>query len=217
MMRLRLGRADGSPWRILCLGAHCDDIEIGCGGTILNLTERRRDVSVTWVVFSGDDAREREARASATLFLAAACESTVSVHRFRDGFFPYAGAAIKEQFEALKRTVAPDLVLTHHGDDRHQDHRLISELTWNTFRDHLILEYEVPKYDGDFGSPNVLVELDETVCERKIRHLVESFKTQQSKPWFTEDTFRAVLRLRGMEANSPTRFAEGFYARKLVL
>ena len=144
MMRLRLGRADGSPWRILCLGAHCDDIEIGCGGTILNLTERRRDVSVTWVVFSGDDAREREARASATLFLAAACESTVSVHRFRDGFFPYAGAAIKEQFEALKRTVAPDLVLTHHGDDRHQDHRLISELTWNTFRDHLILEYEVP-------------------------------------------------------------------------
>jgi LmbE family N-acetylglucosaminyl deacetylase len=217
MMRLGLRHTDAGPRRILCLGAHCDDIEIGCGGTVLDLTERRRDVSVTWVVFSGDETREREARASAALFLAAARASTVTVHRFRDGFFPYVGAQIKEAFEALKRTIAPDLVLTHHGADRHQDHRLISELTWNTFRDQLILEYEIPKYDGDFGSPNVLVELDETICERKIRHLVESFKTQHAKPWFTEDTFRAVLRLRGMEANSPTRFAEGFYARKLVL
>src|SRR3989442_8707870 len=172
MLKLELDKARGAECHVLCLGAHCDDIEIGCGGTILNLTEGRRDVSVTWVVFSGDDARAREARASAAMFLAAARESTVMVHRFRDGFFPYVGAGIKEAFEALKTAVAPDLVLTHHGSDRHQDHRLISELTWNTFRNHLILEYEIPKYDGDLGSPNVLVELDETICERKIRYVV---------------------------------------------
>jgi LmbE family N-acetylglucosaminyl deacetylase len=216
MMRLGLG-GPGAPLSLLCLGAHCDDIEIGCGGAILRLTEGRRDVSVTWVVWSGDDAREREARASAGLFLAAARASSVTVHRFRDGFFPYEGGRIKERFEALKAEVAPDLIFTHHGGDRHQDHRLISELTWNTFRDHAILEYEIPKYDGDFGSPALLVELDETVAERKIRYIVESFKTQHAKAWFTEDTFRAVLRLRGMEANAPGRYAEGFYARKLVV
>ena len=217
MMRLGLGKADGSRWRILCLGAHCDDIEIGCGGTILNLTERRRDVSVTWVVFSGDAAREREALASAALFLAAARESTVTVHRFRDGFFPYVGAAIKEQFEALKRTVTPDLVLTHHGGDRHQDHRLISELTWNTFRDHLILEQEIPKYDGDLGAPNVFVPLQPAHCEAKVTNILECFPSQHDHPWFTRETFMALMRLRGVESNAPSGYAEAFYCRKAVL
>ena len=217
MMRFGLQKADGSAWRVLCLGAHCDDIEIGCGGTILKLTEGRRDVSVNWVVFSSSEEREREARKSASLFLAAACEQTVAVKRFRDGFFPHVGEAIKDHFEQLKEEISPDVVFTHYGRDCHQDHRLISELTWNTFRDHLIFEYEIPKYDGDFGSPNAFVELDETICERKIRYIVESFKSQQPKQWFSEDLFRAVLRVRGMEANAPTRYAEGFYCRKIVL
>ena len=217
MMRFGLQKADGSAWRVLCLGAHCDDIEIGCGGTILKLTEGRRDVSVTWVVFSSSEEREQEARKSASLFLAAACEQTVVVSRFRDGFFPYVGAPIKDYFEELKEEISPDVVFTHYGRDCHQDHRLVSELTWNTFRDHLIFEYEIPKYDGDFGSPNAFVELDETICERKIRYIVESFKTQQAKQWFSEDLFRAVARVRGMEANAPTRYAEGFYCRKIVL
>jgi LmbE family N-acetylglucosaminyl deacetylase len=217
MMRLGLQNADGSGWRVLCLGAHCDDIEIGCGGTILKLTEGRGDVSVNWVVFSSDAEREREARKSSSMFLAAARQPTVMVKRFRDGFFPYVGAAIKKHFEELKEQISPDIVFTHYGRDCHQDHRLISELTWNTFRDHLIFEYEIPKYDGDFGSPNVFVELDETIGERKIRYIVESFKTQQSKQWFSEDIFRAVLRLRGMESNVPSRYAEAFYCRKIVV
>jgi LmbE family N-acetylglucosaminyl deacetylase len=212
-----MGKPARSAYRVLCLGAHSDDIEIGCGGTILTLLERLENVCVGWIVFSASAERAREARTSANAFLEQAREKQVSVRSYRDGFFPFVGAQIKDEFEELKRDFRPDLVFTHYRDDRHQDHRLISDLTWNTFRNHLILEYEIPKYDGDMGSPNFFVPLDEPVCSKKVRNIVESFVSQRGKQWFDEQTFLAILRLRGMEANSPTRFAEAFYCRKAVL
>jgi len=209
------GRRDG--YRVLALGAHADDIEIGCGGTILHLVERGLVAAATWVVFSGAGERADEAHASGAAFLEGVAEREIVVHAFRDGYLPYAGGAVKDTFEQLKREVDPDVVLTHRGDDAHQDHRLISELTWNTFRDHLILEYEIPKYDGDMGRPNLFVPLDEPTYRRKIELLRKQFPSQHGKPWFTEDTFLSLMRLRGMESSSPSRHAEGFHCRKLVL
>lgn len=201
---------------ILCLGSHSDDIEIGCGGTILRLLTSFEHMSVCWVVFSGEHLRGREAIESASSLLERAQDKTIIVNDFRDGFFPFIGAEIKEYFEQLKQAYAPDVVFTHYRDDRHQDHRLISDLTWNTFRDHTILEYEIPKYDGDLGTPNFYVHLDESICLRKIRHILSSFRTQEEKQWFTEDTLLSLLRLRGIESNAPGRYAEAFYARKMV-
>jgi len=198
------------------LGAHSDDIEIGCGGTVLSLLERHDNACVRWMVFSSNEERAHEARDSATTFLGRAREKEIVVKNYRDGFFPFLGAQIKDDFEALKRDFVPDLVLTHYRDDRHQDHRLISDLTWNTFRNHLILEYEIPKYDGDLGQPNFFVPLHESTCQTKVQNIVERFASQRQKQWFDEQTFLAILRLRGMEANSPTRYAEGFHCRKLV-
>jgi LmbE family N-acetylglucosaminyl deacetylase len=203
--------------RVLCLGAHCDDIEIGCGGTILALVDAVPRLDVRWVVFSSDAVRKAEARASAARFLRAVARADVAVHDFRDGYLPYEGAAIKDAFERLKDGPSPDLVLTPWRHDAHQDHRLIGELTWNTFRDHTILEYEIPKYEGDFGSPNVLVPLDEEVCREKVDHIVQCFKSQATKPWFSADLFTSVMRVRGMEARAATGYAEGFYGRKLVV
>jgi LmbE family N-acetylglucosaminyl deacetylase len=217
MHKLSLCRPAGGVLRVLCLGAHSDDIEIGCGGTVLSLLESNENVSVCWVVFSASELRAREAQDSAISFLMQAREKEVVVKRYRDGFFPFLGAQIKDDFEALKHNFNPDLVLTHYREDRHQDHRLISDLTWNTFRNHMILEYEIPKFDGDLGCPNFFVPLKESVCSRKVQILVESFKSQGQKHWFDEQTFLAILRLRGMEANSPTRFAEAFYCRKAIL
>jgi LmbE family N-acetylglucosaminyl deacetylase len=206
------------PARVLAVGCHADDIEIGCGGTLLALAERRPGLEVTWLVLSANGARAEEARTSAEAFLAGArAEPTVLVESFRDGFFPYLGGAVKERFEELKHEVSPELVFTHVGIDLHQDHRLVSELTWNTFRDHLILEYEIPKWDADLTAPNVYVPLSDEVVERKVELLLEHFPSQRDKHWFTEDLFRSLMRLRGMEANSPTRFAEAFRCRKLVL
>ena len=206
------------PARVLAIGCHADDIEIGCGGTILALAERRPDLEVTWLVLSADGARAEEARSSATAFLAgSSAEPTIVLERFRDGFFPYLGGAVKERFEELKRELSPELIFTHVGIDLHQDHRLVSELTWNTFRDHLILEYEIPKWDADLTAPNVYVPLSEKLVGRKVELLLEHFPSQREKHWFTEDLFRSLMRLRGMEANSPTRYAEGFRCRKLVL
>lgn len=207
----------GAPLKVLCLGAHSDDIEIGCGGTVLKLVREDKTIEFDWVVFSASQKRKTEARTSAEAFLAGAKRRTIVIKAFKDGFFPYIGGDIKDTFEALKRDVEPDLIFTHHRADLHQDHRLISELTWNTFRDHLIMEYEIPKYDGDLGAPNVFVGLDEAVAKKKIQHILKYFKSQAGNGWFTEDTFRAILRLRGVESNSPTRYAEGFYGRKLVL
>ena len=213
MLSLQLEGA--GPLRVLAIGSHADDIEIGCGGTLLRLAALR-ELEVHWVVLSASEERGSEARMSAEAFLAGTTASEVFVEGFRDAFFRY-GGEVKEYFETLKARVSPDLILTHHGSDLHQDHRLVAELTWNTFREHLILEYEIPKYDGDLGSPSVFVPLDEETARRKAGLLLESFPSQRSKPWFTEDLFLALMRLRGMECASPSGYAEGFYARKLVL
>jgi LmbE family N-acetylglucosaminyl deacetylase len=199
---------------ILCIGAHCDDIEIGCGATVLRILRARRDVNVRWVVLSSTKARAREAAAAATLFLRGARTRTVQIESFTDGHFPYQGAAIKECFEQLKGDPTPDLIFTHYRDDRHQDHRVVSDTTWQTFRDATVLEYEIPKWDGDLGSPNVFVEIDPAACERKIRYLARCYATQRVKPWFTEETLRALMRLRGVESRA--RYAEAFYGRKLL-
>lgn len=217
MIGLDLARPAGEGLRVLCLGAHSDDIEIGCGGTILRLLASRRDVEVRWVVFSASADRAGEARGSAERFLRDAAHATVEVHGFRDGYFPYQGAEIKDVFEAFKDAPAPDLIFTHRGRDRHQDHRLVSELTWNTFRDHLILEYEIPKYDGDLATPNVYVPIDEETRRAKVDHLMAAFATQRSKRWFTPETFAGLMRLRGVECASPTGYAEAFHGRKLRL
>jgi len=205
------------PHRILCLGAHCDDIEIGCGGTILRWLKEDSALEFYWVVFSSDRKRRNEAIRSSEAFLGGARKKKVCVEDFRNGFFPYVATEIKEYFEDLKDRFSPDLILTHCRDDRHQDHRLLSDLTWNTFRQHLILEYEIPKYDGDLGQPNLFVHLDEQVCRRKIRIILENFKSQADKHWFTEDVFRAILRLRGVESAAPEQYAEAFYCRKMAL
>jgi LmbE family N-acetylglucosaminyl deacetylase len=216
MLALNLPQNDSASFKILCLGSHSDDIEIGCGGTILRLLSRNRNAEVVWVVFSSNREREREARKSAELFLAQAKRKEIIVNDFRDGFFPFDGPKIKEFFEGLKR-ISPDLILTHRRDDAHQDHREIAELTWNTFRNHLILEYEIPKYDGDMGQPSVFVPLETDVCNRKVDNLMDAFESQRTKRWFQRDTFFALLRLRGMECNASSGYAEAFYCRKLVL
>src|SRR5690349_18824823 len=198
------------PLHLLCLGAHCDDIEIGAGGTILRLIAERRVARVDWIVFSSDDTRAAEARAAADFFLAGVEQRNVQLHTFRDGFLPYVGADVKAAFEAIKKQSNPDLILTHHRGDLHQDHRLLAELTWNTFRNHLILEY-----DGNPSNPNTYIPLDEATCRRKVEGVTTSFRSQASKPWFTPDTFMATLRLRGVE--SATRFAEAFVCRKVII
>lgn len=217
MRALTLDPAGQAPTRILAIGAHSDDIEIGCGGSLLRLIAEGAGCEVRWVVLSGGEERAREARASAADFLAGAARAEVLTAGFRDGFFPYQGAAVKEYVETLARDFVPDLIFTHARHDAHQDHRTVAELTWNTFRNHLILEYEIPKYDGDLGAPNTFVRLDEAVCRRKVDALMRHFATQRGKHWFTPDLFLGLMRLRGMEANSPTAFAEGFYSRKIVL
>jgi LmbE family N-acetylglucosaminyl deacetylase len=213
----RLGLLDGGrPRRILALGAHADDIEIGCGGTILRLAAEHLALEVMWVVFTSTPERACEARASACAFLEGVPKTTVIVRDYRDGFLPYAGAAVKDEFESLKREFSPDLILTHNRDDRHQDHRLVSDLTWNTWRDHFILEYEIPKYDGDFGSPNFFGSLGAATLDRKVELVLKHFPSQARKPWFTADLFRAVARIRGMECAASEGFAEGFYGRKAL-
>jgi LmbE family N-acetylglucosaminyl deacetylase len=215
MLELNLGKG-GGPLKVLCVGAHSDDIEIGCGGLILSLVKGKRPVDVTWVVFSGSREREQEARRGAAAFLKGARRANVIIKQFKDGHFPYEGAAVKSVFESLKPT-NPDLVLTHYRDDRHQDHRVLSDLAWNTFRDHLVLEYEIPKFDGDIGRPNCFVPLSRAVCERKTRYLQQVFGTQRDKHWFSSETFLGLMRLRGMECRAATGYAEAFYGRKIVL
>lgn len=204
------------PFSILFLGAHSDDIEIGCGGTILRLIDEFLQLRVFWVVFGADGPRAEEARKSADLFLSGAVEKQVFIKSFRDGYYPYNGAEIKDYFEELKNQASPDLIFTHYRYDRHQDHRLIEELTWNTFRDHLILEYEIPKYDGDLGRPNYYVCLDEAMTSKKTDYLREAFASQRERHWFNDDVFKGLMRLRGMEARSPGKYAEGFYAYKIA-
>jgi len=216
MICLNLNRERTGPLTVLCVGAHSDDIEIGCGGTILRLAGEYPGAVFHWVVFSASGVREAEAKRAAGLFVASDRLRGPLLKSFRDGFMPFEGCEVKQVFEGLK-TVAPDLIFTHNRKDSHQDHRLIAELTWNTFRDHLILEYEVPKYDGDMGRPSVFVPLDSEVVEKKIQYLLNSFQSQHAKRWFEQSTFRALMRLRGMECNSSSTYAEAFYCRKLLL
>ena len=207
----------GERLSVLCLGAHSDDIEIGAGATILGWIARGVRLDVHWAVLSAHGLRANEARASANAFLDGAAQSVIELAEFKDGFFPYQGAEIKSWFEALKRRVSPDLVLCHSRQDAHQDHREVSMLTWNTFRDHLIFEYEIPKWDGDLGQPNVFVPASKALIERKARLLNEHFGTQRSKDWFDAQTFMGLARLRGAECRAPDGLAEAFHVRKIAM
>ena len=217
MLSLKIPQDGSTPFKILCLGSHSDDIEIGCGGTILRLLAEVQEIDVTWIVLASNADREREARNSAAQFLGRAAKKNVIVKSFRDGFFPFDGAQIKNYFEQEIKPISADLVFTHNRKDAHQDHRLVAELTWNTFRNHLILEYEIPKYDGDMGQPNFFVPLDRDICENKTRYLLEAFQTQRSKAWFSRETFLGLMRLRGVECVSPSGYAEAFYCRKVIV
>jgi LmbE family N-acetylglucosaminyl deacetylase len=214
---LTAGVPRGRKFTILCLGAHADDIEIGCGGTILRLVAEHPRTEVHWVVASAHGPRAREAKRSAARMLRGAAAHDVRIEGFRDGFLPYDGARVKEMFERLKASVSPDLIFTHQIDDAHQDHRLMSELTWNTFRDHWILEYEIPKYDGDLGHPNVFVSIPPPIRRKKVRLLLSAFPSQRERRWFTASTFEGLMRIRGIECAAPDGFAEAFHARKMLL
>jgi LmbE family N-acetylglucosaminyl deacetylase len=210
-------KPNGAPLQILCLGAHSDDIEIGCGGTILRLKDEYPDAEFHWVVFSASGIRGEEARKAAELFAGKDRLRSLHLKSFRDGFMPFEGVEVKQSFEELKGQFSPDLIFTHTRKDAHQDHRIISELTWNTFRNHFILEYEIPKYDGDLGQPGVFVPLEEEICQRKVGHIMAAFLSQHAKHWFEAETFRSLMRLRGMECAAASGYAEAFHCRKLVL
>lgn len=216
MLPLLLG-GGAAPLRILCLGAHADDVEIGCGGALLRLLAERPGCQVSWVILSSDPEREREARASAADFLTGAARSSVVVKAFRDGYLPYLGHEVKDFFEQLKAEPAPDLIFAPHRQDQHQDHRLVCELTWNTFRNHLIAEYEIAKYEGDLGGPNLYVPLSAAQGRRKVELILKHYRSQSSRSWFRASTFDAVMSLRGLECHAPDGLAEAFHCRKLVL
>ena len=216
MIRLTCESVSNGALKILCLGCHPDDIEIGCGGTILRFREQYPNCEFRWVVFSGSGTRQIEAQRGAELFAGIDREKVV-LKNFRDGFMPFMGGEVKAVFEELKYAISPDIIFTHNRKDAHQDHRLVAELTWNTFRDHFILEYEIPKYDGDLGRPTVYVPLDAEQCQKKVRYIADVFQSQNTKRWFEESTFLSLLRLRGMECNAPGGHAEAFYCRKLLL
>jgi len=216
MLPAILGKPAG-PLNILCLGAHCDDLEIGAGGAILRLLAEHPGSQVHWAVFASNPEREAEARESAADFLSAAGSASIEINAFRESFFPHVSAAIKDHFESIKAAVKPDLILTHRTRDLHQDHRTIAELTWNTFRDHLVAEYEIPKYEGDLGQPNLFLPLAQPIARRKIDLIMRHFPSQASRKWFRPETFEALMRLRGIECNAPDGFAEAFYVRKLVI
>jgi LmbE family N-acetylglucosaminyl deacetylase len=217
MIQLNLARTE-EALQILCLGCHSDDIEIGCGGTILRLAEQYPNCCFHWVVFSAVGDRKAEAKRSAELFVdPARLNGGPLLKSFPDGFMPFVGAEVKSTFEELKQKIQPDLIFTHNRRDAHQDHRLIAELTWNTFRNHMILEYEIPKYDGDLGQPSVFVPLTSELCEKKASCIIDTFRSQRCKSWFQKETFFSLMRLRGMECNAPSGYAEAFYCRKLIL
>ena len=217
MLSVKFPNIINKKFKILLLGSHCDDIEIGCGGTLLKLVDLIKNLDIYWVVFSSGTMRKKEALSSARAFLKKVKSRNIVINNFKNGFFPYIGNDIKEYFEQLKIEFCPDLIFTHYRDDLHQDHRVVSDLTWNTFRDHLIYEYEIPKYDGDIGTPNLYVHIDESLCRKKVNYLMKYFNTQRDKRWFTDDLFFSMMRVRGMESNSPTKYAEGFYVRKIVI
>ncbi|HHH50210.1 MAG TPA: PIG-L family deacetylase [Saprospiraceae bacterium] len=216
MISLQFEQQEGAGLKILCLGAHCDDIEIGCGGTLLKMIEAGKVAQIKWIVFASNEERKKEAIASAEAFLINVSNKEITVLNYRDAFLNFSALAIKEFYELIKKTFDPDLIFTHYRNDRHQDHRLISDLTWNTFRSHLILEYEIPKYDGDLGIPNSFFHLTEAIAKRKVNIMLEKFQSQKNKHWFDQETFLSLMRIRGMEAACLTKYAEAFHMRKVV-
>jgi LmbE family N-acetylglucosaminyl deacetylase len=216
VLSLPLGSDPDSPIDVLCIGAHADDIEIGCGATLLQLV-KARPVTCHWVVLSGDDERLEEAAVSANAFLEGCARVDWRVASFRESYFPYLGSDVKDYVQALAADISPDVVFSHHGDDLHQDHRIVGELCRNAFRDHLILEYEVPKYDGRHGAPNVFVPVEQWALARKLELVMSRFPSQSNRYWYTEDTFTALMRLRGVEARSPTGYAEAFFGQKVTI
>lgn len=217
MQGLKLDFGSRAAPQLLCIGAHSDDIEIGCGGTLMELLKRYPRARVAWVVLSSGKQRAQEAQRGARAVLGKAREQRVEIMNFRNSFFPAQIAEIKDYFETLKRALAPDVIFTHYRDDLHQDHRVTGELSWNTFRDHLILEYEIPKYDGGLGSPALFVPLRRATMRRKVSTLMRVFGSQRNKSWFSPETFQGLMRLRGIECNAAEGYAEAFYVRKLVL
>ena len=217
MLDLSLSVPKGLPLKALFLGAHSDDIEIGCGATIRQWLSAGVSLDATWVVLCAEDERAEEARRSAGDFLLGAASSRVVIGGFRDSFLPYLGGAVKDFYETLKAYPAPDVIFTHRRDDLHQDHRLTCELTYNTFRDHQVLEYEIPKWDGDMGAPNAFVCVGETAARHKVDLVMRHFGTQRGKDWFDRETFLGLMRLRGMECRAPARYAEAFYLHKAVI
>ena len=215
MLELILNNATAVPEKFLFLGAHCDDIEIGCGAAILQLTQNYPEAEVEWIVFSSDEIRIAETQTAARLF--AGEQASISCKGFRNGFFPSEFARIKEFFEEIKQNMNPDVIFTHYRNDLHQDHRVISELTWNTFRSHLIFEYEIPKFDSDLGNPSVFLPVVKSVAEQKTQIIMDAFVSQHHRQWFSPDTFLALLRLRGIQCNAPEGYAEAYYSRKLTL
>lgn len=217
MKNLQLDLCSSSTPTVLCLGAHCDDIEIGCAATVQQIARSVADVRIDWVIFSSTKERRIETEKAAERIAGPTSNLKLHFFDFRDGFLPYAGSAPKEQLRDLSIEWSPDVVFTHYSDDAHQDHRLVSEITYNVFRNHLILEYEIPKYDGDIGRPNVFIPLTKDDADEKIEILLDSFPSQANKHWFTDETFRSMLRLRGIESGRENIYAEAFYCRKLGL
>jgi len=217
VLKQLLDASEKKPLKILCLGAHSDDIEIGAGGSILKIIDTYPVESVYWVTFCSNEVRKKESEDSANLFLKDVKEKHIHVQSYRDGFLPYIGTEVKEFFEKIKGEYTPNLIFTHYRNDLHQDHRKVNELTWNTFRNHFILEYEIPKYDGDLGQPNYFFHLEQSHVDRKIDILLKSFASQAGKHWFGKETFQAIMRIRGMESAAQDKFAEAFYARKIVI
>jgi LmbE family N-acetylglucosaminyl deacetylase len=217
MFNLSLGSQENDVNSILFIGSHCDDIEIGCSGSVLKFVEKYPNALFYWVVLSSNTKRKKEAVDSAEYFLKDAKHKVIDICKFRNGYFPYIGAEIKDYFEDLKSKINPDIIFTHYGADYHQDHRITSELTWNTFRNHMILEYEIPKYDGGLNSPNMFIPVSEAICKTKIDSLMHFFASENNKQWFSEETFKGLMRIRGIECNSPSGYAEAFYCRKAVI
>ena len=216
MTRLRFDLATADQLSVLCIGAHCDDIEIGCGGTLLQWAEQNKIARLHWVVFASNAQRKEEAIVSAQAFTNKIPEAKIIVLDYRDAFLNFSALEIKEYFETTRKAFEPDVVFTHYREDRHQDHRLLSDLAWNTFRQHLILEYEIPKYDGDLGQPNCFFHLNEKIAQQKTAIILESFESQAEKHWFDEETFLSLMRIRGMESAAGSKYAEAFHARKMV-
>lgn len=217
MLKTNLSADCQEGLKLLLLGAHCDDIEIGCGGTLLKLIEDYKISQVKWIVFTSNEIRKKEALLSANEFLGALNNCEVQVLDFKDGYLPYAWSKVKDEFEKLKEHFIPDVIFTHYRNDLHQDHRIINELTWNTFRNHLIFEYEITKFDGDLGNPNLFVPLEEKLKDRKTEILFKSFKSQLNKQWFDDVSISAIMRIRGIECVSKSGYAEAFYSRKITI